>query len=105
MLNLTYLLGLKTWTLLETILIKKKDVKIYKCNWLSLLINVNRYENELENISFPDMSISATMRLLDNIILAFNIHQVYNIEWFNTMAREQRIIDETNIEKIQTLFK
>lgn len=90
--------------LAETILIKKKDVKIHKCNWLSLLINVNRYENELESISFPDMNISATRRLLDNIILAFNIHQVYNIEWFNTMAREQRIIHKNNIVKIQTLF-
>lgn len=89
----------------ETINIKKKDVKIYKCNWLSLLINVNRYENELDSISFPDMNISATKRLLDNIILAFNIHQVYNIEWFNTMARTQTIIQKTNIEKIQTLFK
>jgi len=89
----------------ETILIKKKHVKIYKCNWLSLLINVNRYENELESISFPDMNISATKRLLNNIILAFNIHQVYNIEWFNTMARVQTIIHKASIEKIQSLFK
>ena len=89
----------------ETIQIKENDVKIYKCNWLSLLINVNRYERELDSISFPDMNISATKRLLDNIILAFNIHQVYNIEWFNTMARSQTIISKTSLEKIQTIFK
>jgi hypothetical protein len=89
----------------ETIKVKEKEVEIYKCNWLSLLMNVNKYEKELSSISVPDMNRSATKRLLDNIILAFNIHQVYNIEWFDSMAQLRPTISTQSIEIIKTLFK
>ena len=71
---------------------------IFKCNWLSLLIATNRYRAELKKISIPDMSISATLRLLDNIILAFNINGVYNIDWFNSIATEKKIINESTLK-------
>lgn len=89
----------------ETISVKKKKVKVYKCNWLSLLMSVNKYEKELELISVPDMNYAATMRLLDNIILAFNINGVYNIDWFNTMARHRPIIKKSSIDNLQKLYK
>lgn len=91
--------------LAETISVKKEKVKVYKCNWLSLLMSVNKYEKELELISVPDMNYSATMRLLDNIILSFNINGVYNIDWFNTMARSRPIINTSSIDNLQTLYK
>ena len=50
------------------------------------------------------MNISATLRLLDNIILAFNINGVYNIDWFNTMATEKNIINSSSIDNLKKYF-
>lgn len=91
--------------LAETLSLKDERVCIYKCNWLSLLMTVNKYRNELEAISVPDMNVSATMRLLDNIILAFNINGVYNIDWFNTMAESRPIISASSLNNLQELYK
>jgi len=91
--------------LAETLLLKDERVSIYKCNWLSLLMTVNKYRKELEAISVPDMNVSATMRLLDNIILAFNINGVYNIDWFNTMAESRPIISTSSLNNLQELYK
>lgn len=77
---------------------------IFKCNWLSLLIATNKYRSELKRISVPDMNTSATLRLLDNIILAFNINGVYNIDWFNTMATEKNIINSSSLDNIKKHF-
>lgn len=89
----------------ESIKVRKDLVNIHKCNWLSILMAVNKYEKELDNISAPDMNYSSTKRLLDNIILAFNINGVYNIDWFNTMARKTPIINTSSIENLQALYK
>lgn len=91
--------------LAESLSLKDERVCIYKCNWLSLLMTVNKYRNELEAISVPDMNVSATMRLLDNIILAFNINGVYNIDWFNTMAESRPIISASSLNNLQELYK
>lgn len=89
----------------ETIKVRKESVIIHKCNWLSILILITKYKTELEKISVPDMANSATMRLLDNIILAFNINGVYNIDWFNTMAQKHTIINPSSIDDLQSFYK
>lgn len=91
--------------LVNTISVQKKEVGIFKCSWLSILIAINKYQSELETISVPDMNVSATRRLLENIILAFNINSVYNIDWFNTMARPHPILSESSLENISKLYK
>lgn len=78
---------------------------IYKCNWLSILIEVYKYQKEVELLTIPDMNISATRRLLDNIILAFNINGVYNIEWFNSLTNSISTISDSSIDLICSLFK
>lgn len=88
----------------EEIKIRGRIFQIFKCNWLSLLIAANKYKGELKKISVPDMNISATLRLLDNIILAFNINGVYNIDWFNSMANEKNIINSSSINNIKKYF-
>lgn len=88
----------------ETISVKGEKVKIYKCNWLSILMDVNKYQKELVSVSVPDMNVSATLRLLDNIILAFNINRVYNIDWFNSMAQPIPVISESSLENISKYF-
>ena len=50
------------------------------------------------------MNTSATLRLLDNIILAFNINGVYNIDWFNTMATEKNIINSSSIDNLKKIL-
>ena len=92
-------------TMAETIKFKSEEAQIYKCNWLSLLTNINKYEKDIDNVSVPDMNLSATKRLLNNIILAFNINGVYNIEWFNTMARTRPVISTYTVERIQSRYK
>lgn len=91
--------------LTETISLQGEKVSIFKCNWLSLLMTVNKYKKELEIITVPDMNVSATMRLLDNIILAFNINGVYNIDWFNTMAESHPIINTSSLSNLQEVYK
>lgn len=89
----------------EIIKVKNHSITIYKCSWLSLLININRYDKELECVTVFDMNLSATRRLLSNIILAFNINGVYNIDWFNTIAQSHTIISQSSIENLSTFFK
>lgn len=89
---------------IEEIKVRSRKHLIFKCNWLSLLIATNKYRSELKRISVPDMNTSATLRLLDNIILAFNINGVYNIDWFNTMATEKNIINSFSIDNLKKHF-
>ena len=42
--------------------------------------------------------------IIDNIILAFNINGVYNIDWFNTMATEKNIISSSSIDNLKKYF-
>lgn len=88
---------------IEEIKVRSRKHLIFKCNWLSLLIATNKYRSELKRISVPDMNTSATLRLLDNIILAFNINGVYNIDRFNTMATEKNIINSFSIDKLKKI--
>ena len=88
----------------ERITVRNKIFTIYKCSWLSLLIKVNNYKKELEDISVPDVNLSATLRLLDNIILAFNINGVYNIDWFNSMETDKIVINPFSIDAINKYF-
>ena len=88
----------------EEVEVRGKKYPIFKCNWLSILISINKYKNELKRISVPDMNTSATLRLLDNIILAFNINGVYNIDWFNSMASSKTMIDSSSIDALRTHF-
>ena len=90
---------------IEEIKVRSRKHLIFKCNWLSLLIATNKYRSELKRISVPDMNTSATLRLLDNIILAFNINGVYNIDRFNTMATEKNIINSFSIDNLKQYIR
>lgn len=89
----------------EGIEIKGKKINIYKCSWLSLLISVDKHSSDLDNITTSDYHASATRRLLDNITLAFNLNDVYHIEWFDVMARKQPVISPTSLDKLSNFFK
>lgn len=88
----------------EKIVIRHSTYDISKCTWLQLLIATNKFLNELEEVTFPDYNILATKRILNNIILAFNINQVYNLEWFNTMERNKLLISQKSLNVLNNEF-
>ncbi len=77
---------------------------VYNCSWQSLLDQVIKYKRELSYVT-KDGVFSARDRLLDNIILAFNINSIYSCEWFETMLDYPfPSIDPNSIEIIQTAY-
>ena len=88
----------------EKIIVDGQEQSIFKCSWLSLLVNVNKYRNELRKITVCDMQTSATLRLLDTIILSFSINGVYNIDWFGSMDYSKPIINSKSIISIKQYY-
>lgn len=84
--------------------VKDKEVEIYKCSWLSLLINVTNYQKQIECLSMIDETISSRKRILENIKLAFNINGVYNINWFNDLLNNSIHIDSNSINILKDKF-
>ncbi len=82
-----------------------KDVIANKCTWLSLLIQVTRLREEYEGLSMIPNSQSAIIRLLNLIELAFNIHGVYNIHWFDDMKTSKPLISNESILTLKNYFK
>lgn len=64
----------------------RKNVIVNKCTWLSLLIQITRLRDEYDALSMISNTHSAVIRLLNLIELAFNVHGVYNIRWFDEIA-------------------
>lgn len=88
----------------ETVRVRKQDVTVYKCTWLSLLISVTKYQKQLKYITMPDYSILAQKRLLDNIILAFNLNGVYDIKWFGDLTNNLTPINPKSINTLKTKY-
>lgn len=70
----------------EVVKVKGESISICKCTWLSILIAASKYSHELETLSMSDYSTNAVLRILQNVILAFNINGVYNLSWFESLA-------------------
>lgn len=82
-----------------------KDVVANKCTWLSLLIQVTKLRDEYDALTMSCNSQSTLIRLLNLIELAFNIHEVYNIHWFNEIGTEEPLISTDSIMIFKTYFK
>lgn len=82
-----------------------RDVTVNKCTWLSLLIQVAQYREELCGLSFRTDENSSLLRILELIELGFNIHRVYNIHWFNELERATSFISPESISTLKTFFR
>lgn len=82
-----------------------KNVVANKCTWFSLLVQVTRLRDEYEGLSIIPNSQSAILRLLKLIELAFNIHRVYNIRWFDEIRTEKPLVSTDSIMTFKTYFK
>ncbi|MCM1033745.1 MAG: hypothetical protein NC405_08340 [Odoribacter sp.] len=82
-----------------------KNIAVNKCTWLSLLIQVAKYKEELGRMSFRTDECSSLLRILDLTELGFNIHGVYNIHWFNELERTSPYIFTESISTLKTFFR
>lgn len=90
------------WT--EQVKVDKQHTTVNKCTWLSLLIQINKLRQEYEAISMALNSQSALRRLFSYIELAFNIHNVYCINWFDDMRTSKPFIDSDSISTLKDFF-
>ena len=82
-----------------------KDVYVNKCTWLSLLIQITKLRDEYERLPMITTDLSSVIRLLNLIELAFNVHGVYNIRWFDEIATSKPLISSDSIMTFKTYFK
>lgn len=84
----------------EKVEIDGKPFNIYKCSWLSLRTNTDRYKRKLRNGNTPDRHTAAILRVLDNIDLAFSINGIHGMKWFDKMKSGVPVINRESIENI-----
>lgn len=82
-----------------------KNVIANKCTWLSLLIQATKLRTDYETLPMKTNIQSSTLRLLNLIELAFNIHGVYNIRWFDEIRTSKPSISPASIMTLKTFFK
>lgn len=82
-----------------------KDVIVNKCTWLSLLIQITKLRDDYEALPLISNNKSAVIRLLNLLELAFNIHGVYNIHWFDDIKTPKPLISQDSIQTLKTYFK
>lgn len=82
-----------------------EEVKVNKCTWLSLLIEITKFRDGYAGLPKIGSNHSSVIRLLNLIELAFNIHGVYNIHWFDDIMTLKPLISPTSIETLKTYFK
>jgi hypothetical protein len=85
--------------------LKSKEITINKCTWNSILIQVSRLNSELQNLRMHSHQLSATLRILELVTLAFNIHGVYNIHWFDEIKKTKTTISPDSIQTLKSFFK
>lgn len=62
-------------------------VPICKTDWSRLLSEVYRESEQLKNSGLK--SVSAQIRILDNVMDSFNMHQFYKMDWLENLTRPQ----------------
>ncbi len=76
-----------------------------KCTWLSMLIQITKLRDEYSAVSMRGNGQSSLIRLFNLIELAFNIHSVYNIRWFDDIKTSKPLISPDSIQTFKTYFK
>ncbi len=90
---------------LNKILEAENTEPVYKCSWQDLLQNVSKRKDDLKKEDTNDNNIRSQLRILDNIILAFNVNGVYTYKWLDYMTDsiENIKFDTINSTSIKTM--
>lgn len=78
---------------------------VNKCTWLSILIQITKLRDEYEVMPMMFGNLPSVLRILNLIELAFNIHGVYNIHWFDGIKTDKPLITPDSITTLKTYFK
>lgn len=82
--------------------VRKRDVTIYKCRWSSLLEKVNEHLRSLLKLHYIDSHSMQTIRILRDVISAFNIFDDYVMEEFDSFPKNLKLY---NNYKLSDLWK
>lgn len=89
---------------IEKVKHKDYEVPIYKCSWLSILIQINRLREDLFSERIKSLYNSQLQRQLSLIEFAFNINGVYNTKWFSDLENTRLLISSSSISTLKTFF-
>lgn len=81
-----------------------RAVAINKCSWLSLLIQVTKFKDDILSATFKTTYNSYILRQLDLIELAFNLNGVYDIKWMGDLEVAKPRISLDSIETLKRFF-
>lgn len=80
--------------------VRQKKTKVYKCSWIALSNEVAKRRKASSSATDPNEK-SARKRLFDNIKLAFSVHNVLEVHWFDELCSNQIRIRETSVDNIK----
>lgn len=83
---------------------RKKSIKVLRCSWIGLRIEVSKYKDNYANQLGANES-SAHKRLLSNIMLAFSLHNISEVHWMDGLCNNPIEIRQTSINDIKKHFK
>jgi len=81
------------------------SVPIFKCNWLSILIEVTRVLDEIQTIKYKDSIRSSHKRILQDVIRSFNIHSLYFLKWLDSLNRDNLNIGDSSIDVFKLQYR
>lgn len=79
-----------------------EEVNVNKTTWLSLLIQITKLKDGYTGLPMAGSLVSSVIRLLNLIELAFNVHGVYNIHWFDDIKSSKPFISPDSIQTLKT---
>lgn len=83
---------------------RHKSTTVYKCSWIALRNEVAKGKENFTNMPNPYDS-SAKRRLFENIMLAFSLHNISEIHWFDGLCDNPIEIRQTSINDIKKHFQ
>ena len=72
-------------------------INVFKCNWYTLLRNTSHLKEQMQNQRYWDSNRNSLIRLLGDVITAFNYQGLYDIDWLESMSCKGNTINEDSI--------
>lgn len=88
-----------------TLLVRGRNFSVVTCSWMSLLIQVSKFyeQEEWKNTDFVSCN-GSIKRILENIIMAFNVHGVNCVHWLGELTLNDETMEEKMID-VRSAFR
>ncbi|MFA8436785.1 MAG: hypothetical protein ACEPOZ_19945 [Marinifilaceae bacterium] len=84
------------------------ETTINKCNWMGLLMQVYRLKDQLMAVTASIPHQQALIRILNDLIVGFNYHGFFHINWFQSMPsysiRKESLFTFSSLQKFENLI-